>query len=256
MSRRDGKLFCNQIQAGCHLGNRMLNLQAGVHLKEVKLSTPVNEFHGPGVSVSSRPRDASGSLANLFADISRESRRRRFLEDLLETPLHRTFPFEQVHDIPEAITENLNLDMPWSFHKPLGIQSPVAEIALPFAPRLRHRIVELGEVANNAHTLAASSCRWLHEKGRADRAGTVKKRGGIILLDSRWRDWKSAARDKISRPDLVSHQLDHVSGRTDKNKSSGLNRAGEDRIFGEKTIAGVNRTGCHRQGSGDDLIAV
>src|SRR5713226_2954043 len=245
MSRRNGKLLCDQIQSGCHLGNRMLTLQTRVHLKEVKLSTPVNEFHRPGVPVAGCARDARGCLANLFANIRRKCRRRGFLNDLLETPLHRTFPFEQVHDIPEGITENLNLDMSWPFHKPLGIQSPVAEIALPFAPRLRHRIVKLGEVANNAHTLAASSGRWLDEKGGADSAGTVKKRVGIIFLDSRWRDWKSAARDKVARPDLIPHQLDHVSGRTDKNKPGGLDRAGEDRIFGEKTIAGVNRTGCH-----------
>ena len=161
-----------------------------------------------------------------------------------------------MHNITEGIAENLNLDMSWPFHKPLGIQSPVAEIALPFAPRLRHRIVKTGEVANDSHTLTATSCRWLDEKGRADSAGTVKKRVGIIFLDSRWRDWKSVARDKITRPDLIPHQLDHVSGRTDKNKSSGLDRAGEDRIFGEKTIAGVNRTGGDGQGRGDDLIAI
>jgi hypothetical protein len=245
MSRRNGNLFCNQIQSGYHLGNRMLNLQAGVHLKEVKLSTSVNEFHRAGVAVSSRACDASGSLANLFPGVSREGRRRRFLDDLLETPLHRTFPFEQVYDISEGITENLNLDMSWPFHKPLGIQSPVAEIALPFAPRLRHRIVKLGKVANNAHALAASSGRWLDDKRRTDRPGTVKKCVGIVFLDSRWCDWESTARDKVAGPDLVPHELDHVSGRTDKNKPGGLDRAREDRIFGEETIAGVNRTGCH-----------
>ena len=68
-SRRNAKLLCDQIQSGCHLGNRMLNLQTRVHLKEVKLSTPVYEFHRPSVPVSSRARDASGSLANFFADV-------------------------------------------------------------------------------------------------------------------------------------------------------------------------------------------
>src|SRR4030088_3185809 len=102
--------------------------------------------------------------------------------------------------------------MPWSFHKPLGIQSPVAEIALPFTPRLSHRIVKLGEIADNAHTLAAASCRGLDEKGGAYSAGTVKKRVRIIFLDSRWRDWKSVARDKVARPYLIPHQLDHVGG--------------------------------------------
>src|ERR1700682_4610290 len=133
----------------------------------------------------------------------------------------------QVHHIAEGIAENLNLDMSRPFHEPLGIQSAVAQIALPFAPRLRHRIVELGDIANNAHTLAAASCRWLDEKRRTDRARAVKKGAGIILLDSRWRHRKSAARDEIARPDLVSHQLDRAGGRADKDKSGSLDRAGE-----------------------------
>jgi hypothetical protein len=217
---------------------------------------PVDEFHRPGVPVSSRARDASGSLANLFADISREDRRRRFLKDLLETPLHRTFPFEQVYDISEGISENLNLDMSWPFHKSLGIQSPVTEIALPFAPRLSHRIVKLGEVANNAHTLAASAGRGLDDKRRTDRAGTVKKRGRIVFLNSRWRDWEPAARDKVARPNLVAHQLNHIRGRTDKDQTGRLNGARKNRILGEETIAGVDCTGDDRQSRSDDLIAI
>ncbi len=165
----------------------MLDLQPRVHLEEIELASPVDEFHGSGIFVPGCPGDACGGLTDGLAKVGRERRRRRFLDDLLETSLHRTFPFKQVHYITEGIAENLDLDMSWPFHKPLGIQSSVAEISLPFAPCLRHRIVKLGEVANNPHTLAASSCRWLDEKGRADRAGTVKKRSGVILLDSGWR---------------------------------------------------------------------
>ena len=68
---------------------------------------------------------------------------------------------------------------------------------------------------------------------------------GIVFLDGRWRDRKSTARDKVARPDLVPHQLDYVSGGTDKDQTSRLDGAREGRIFGEETIAGVNRTGFH-----------
>src|SRR5229473_3264234 len=142
------------------------------------------------------------------------------------------------------------------FHKPLGIQSPVAEITLPFAPRLNHRIVKLGEVANNAHTLAAAAGRWLDDKRHTDRAGTVKKRGRVVFLYGRWRDWKPVVCDKVTRPDLIAHELDHVSGRTDKNKTGRLNDARKGRILGEETITRVNRTGGDRQGRSDDLIAI
>src|SRR5205823_9719183 len=110
MSGRNGELLCDQVQSGRHLRDGMFNLQPRVHLEEIELASPVDEFYGSGIFVPGCPRDACGGLTDGVAEVGRERRRRRFFDDLLESPLHRTFPLKQVHYVTEGIAENLNLD--------------------------------------------------------------------------------------------------------------------------------------------------
>src|ERR1700736_5788525 len=217
MTGRDGELLCDQIQSSRHLRHRMLNLQPRIHLEEIELAAPVDEFNGSGILVSGCPRDPCGGLADGLAEVCRERRRRRFLDDLLETPLHRTFAFKQVNDVAEGVAEHLNLDVSWPLDKPLDIEPPVAEIALSFAARLRHGIVELGQISNDAHALASAAGRRLDEQRRSDRPRALQERGGIVLLDRRRRNREPVSRDKIACPDLVTHQFDGLRRRPAEN---------------------------------------
>ena len=67
LARRDSDLLLDEVDTGDHLGDGMLDLQAGVHLHEEKLVGPVrgdDEFDGAGTGVV----DAAGGIAGGRAD--------------------------------------------------------------------------------------------------------------------------------------------------------------------------------------------
>src|SRR3984957_1260602 len=149
----------------------MLDLQTRVHLKEVKLSPSKNEFNRARVAISGGASDAHRGFAYPLAHLRRESWRRRFLDDLLEPPLHRTFSFKQMHHIAESVAQDLDLDMPWLFHVTFNIESTIAEVSLSFAARLSDRVLQQIEIANNPHPLAPAASGGLDQERRPDRPG-------------------------------------------------------------------------------------
>ncbi len=67
LPRRDADLQLDQVDAGDHLGDRVLDLQAGVHLHEEELVGPVggdDELDGARAGVV----DAAGGVAGGRAD--------------------------------------------------------------------------------------------------------------------------------------------------------------------------------------------
>ena len=67
----DADLLAHQVDAGHRLGDRMLDLQAGVHLDEVELAVLEQELHGAGAAVLELAHRRGGELA----DAARAARR-------------------------------------------------------------------------------------------------------------------------------------------------------------------------------------
>ena len=68
-------LLGDQVDARHHLGDRVLDLEAGVHLEEEELAVLVEELDGAGVVVAGGDGDLDGGLAHLLADLGGERRR-------------------------------------------------------------------------------------------------------------------------------------------------------------------------------------
>ena len=65
LAARDADLPAHQIDAGDHLGDRMLDLQPRVHLEEVEPAVVVEqELDRAGVGVADRLRDGRGRAAS------------------------------------------------------------------------------------------------------------------------------------------------------------------------------------------------
>jgi len=76
----DADLLADQVDAGDQLRHRVLDLDAGVDLNEVKLVFLVDqELAGTGILVLGGPDHAQSSLADLRAHLGRQVRRRRLL---------------------------------------------------------------------------------------------------------------------------------------------------------------------------------
>ena len=97
----DLDLRAHQIDARHRLGDRMLDLQAGVHLEEVErgaVAAPLDqELHGPRVGIACRCGERHGGRAH--ARTKRRGHRggRRFFQYFLVAPLNGALPLEEVH---------------------------------------------------------------------------------------------------------------------------------------------------------------
>src|SRR5690606_33251868 len=111
LAGRHPDLLGHQVDAGDHLGHRVLDLQPGVHLEEVELAVLVEELDGAGVDVAARPGDADGGLAHRLADLVGEPGGRALLDQLLVAALGRAVALADPHDVAVGVGEHLHLDV-------------------------------------------------------------------------------------------------------------------------------------------------
>ena len=103
----------DEIDAGHQLGDRMLDLQAGVHFEEVEALVLLDdELDRAGRVVADGPgqRDRL-RRPSLRASLASQERRGRFFHDLLVAALDRAFALAQVDDVAVLVAQHLDLDM-------------------------------------------------------------------------------------------------------------------------------------------------
>ena len=80
----DLDLAPDDVDAGHHLRDRVLDLEAGVDLQEIEAAVRVQqEFHRPRIHVAGRPGRGHGRLAHPLPQLRRQGGRRRLLDDFL-----------------------------------------------------------------------------------------------------------------------------------------------------------------------------
>ena len=112
LARSNADHLLDEIDAGDQLGDRVLDLEAGVHLEEIEL--PVgsdDEFDGAGGVVADGLGERDGLLAHRLARCLVDRRRRRLLDDLLVAPLDRAFALAEIDDVAVLVAEHLDLDV-------------------------------------------------------------------------------------------------------------------------------------------------
>ena len=100
----------NDIHTADHLGDRVFDLDARVHLDEVELAVFVEEFERSGAAVV----DAPAGLGTAFADAHEVARRDAgggLLDDLLVPALHRAVARAEVDGVAVAVGEYLDFDV-------------------------------------------------------------------------------------------------------------------------------------------------
>ena len=108
----DAQLPLDQILAGDHLGHRMLDLEARVHLHEVEGAALVDdELDRARADIADGLGGRDGGCAHLGAPRRRHAGGRRLLDDLLVAALERAVALEEMQRIAVAVGEHLDLDM-------------------------------------------------------------------------------------------------------------------------------------------------
>ena len=110
----DPDLLLHQVEAGHHLGDRMLDLDPGVHLHEVEAT----RRRRAGTRWCRRRRSRCRRRARTAASPIRprssavERGARALLDQLLVAALHRAVALAQVHHLAVAVAHDLDLDVP------------------------------------------------------------------------------------------------------------------------------------------------
>ena len=135
----DADLHLHDVDAGHHLGHRVLDLHARVHLDEVELAVLVEELEGAGAAVADLLAGGGAALADLLDHAARDAGRRRFLDDLLVAALHRAVALAEPDRVLVRVGQHLDLDVARVLEELLHVDGRVAERRAGFGARHLHR---------------------------------------------------------------------------------------------------------------------
>ena len=133
LARGDADLPGDEVEAGDELGDRVLDLEAGVHLEEEELAVLVEELDGAGVVVAARLGDLDRGVAHRLADVVGEGGRRALLDELLVAPLRRAVALAEPERVAVLVGEHLHLDVAGPAEIPLEVDLGAPEVRLRLA---------------------------------------------------------------------------------------------------------------------------
>ena len=120
----------HQVHPGDLLGDRMLDLQAGVHLEERRLLAVhvVDELDGARGAVPHGPGECARRGLHPLPHLRRQPGRRGLLQHLLVPALQRAVPVAEAHDPSRPVAEDLHLQVPGARDEPLEEHTGAAEV--------------------------------------------------------------------------------------------------------------------------------
>ena len=243
---RDAQLLGHQIEAGHHLGHRVLHLEPSVHLEKVESPGLVEqELHRAGIAIADLACDAARCLAERRAGLGIERRRGSLLEQLLVPPLDRAVALAEEHHAL-VIRQDLGFDVARALQVALGVEAIIAERAARLAARQPPRGLELRIAAHHAHALAAAARGRLEHQRKAGLTGEGAGRRDARQRARRRRHHGHAGPlRRLARGELVAETLDRLGRGTDEHHSGLRAGAGERRVLGEEAVARMNRIRPH-----------
>ena len=245
LARGDPDLLLDDVDAGQELGDRMLDLEAGVHLEEIEVALVVEEeLEGPGVGVLDGARSVDDGAAQFAAHAIGERDGRRLLDQLLVAPLDRALALAEVHHRAVLIAEHLHFDVARVLDVLLDVDVTVAERRFRLALRGLERLAHLAGVADDPHAAAAAAGDRLDDHREAQLAGDLE--GLLFAVDrpvAAGQDRHAGLLHRAPRAGLVAEQPDDVRRRADELDVAGLADFGEVGALREEPVAGMDRVG-------------
>ena len=246
----------DEIEAGDHLGDRMLDLQPRVHLEEVEPAIGAHdEFHRAGRLVVHRLGERHRLLAHRLAGGVVEERRRRLLDHLLVAALDRALALPQVDDVAVRIAQHLDLDVARLLDEFLDEDAIVAEARLGLRLARGEALARLLVVVRHAQALAAAAGGGLDHHRIADVLRDLHRRVDVG-------DHVGVAGDRahlgkcreLLGGDLVAHRGDGFVLGADEDDARRLEVAREALVLGKEAVARMHGLRARGLARLDDLV--
>ncbi len=245
----------DQVQTGDRLGDRVLNLQAGIHFQEIELVPVgvVDVFHGTGGAVIHRLPKGDGRIQHFLAGVGRQVRGRGFFHHFLVPALQGAVPFAQGNHIACAIAEHLHFHMAGPGDEALQEHAAVVEETLALAAHGFKGIPEF------AFAVAAGEADAATAGGAFQHHRVAKSVGGLqsfleILQQTAARCQGHTGSFRQFPGPVLQAELAHlVGGGADKGNTIGLAGLGKVGVLGKKAIPRNNRLGAGVLGGRQNL---
>ena len=221
LASRDTQLFLDQVNAGNHFGDRMFNLNTGVHFNEVELTVFKQELKGACAAIADVDTRFRAAFADVATQFRGNARRRRFFDHFLVTTLHGAVAFRQIDSVALAVSQYLDLDVTRIFQVFFHIYHVVAECSFCFSFGHGDGLGQFSIAAHNAHTATAAAAGRLDDNriANAFSVSTVS----IHIVGQRavraWYGWNTGFFHRGDCRHFVAHQADGVGFRADEDEA-------------------------------------
>jgi len=242
LTSRDAELQRDDVEAGDHLGDRVLDLQARVHLEEVEVPDGIDqELDRARVDVPRAFGDAHGGRPELGAQIFRDTRPGGFLDQLLMAPLDRAVALAEPDNLSLTVGEDLHLDVARVPDLPLEVEGGRSERGGRLAGRPAPSRLEVLVAPDDAHPLASTAAGRLEQDRVADVVRGSAGGGGVTERLRAFRDRDIGVTREAACRGLLTQEALHFRGRTDEDEACVGDGLREVRVLGEEPVAGMDR---------------
>ena len=232
----------------------MLDLDARVHLDEVRLVLRVNEkLERADVAVAEAHRRVDGEARDLLAQALADRRGGRLLDHLLVPALDGALALAEADPPPRRVDRDLGLHVTHALEAPLDVEAVVPERRLRLRGRLWPEALQLARRGRLAHAPSAAAGLGLEHHRVPDRLGDTQRLGHVPHLTVRPRDDRQAdLLHREARRGLVVKAREHVGRRANEDEAMRLAHLGEIRALGDEPVARMDRLRAGEERGRDD----
>ena len=219
----------------------MLDLKAGVHFEEEKLSLLVDELDGSCVVVADSLCCLHCSLTHRFLNTIGQARSWRLFNEFLVATLRRAVTSGDPHHVALCVAHQLNLHVARPGEVTLNVDLVTTEEGFRFTLRTCHCVVDLICRFDHFHAATAATEGSLN----ADRppelvAERTNLIGALSELSCARNDRSATTLGRDTRRHFVTHLIDRFRRRSNPRHTHSGDRPSKVSILREEAVARVN----------------
>ena len=234
----------------------MFHLNTGVHFHEIEFFglLIVKELERSGAVVAHRFGGFDACFAECFAFGGRKHRTRRLFHQFLVAALNTAIALAEMHHVAVVVANHLHFNMAGGFdvffHEHVGI----AESTFGFGAGHHETLRQTDIVMRHAHPFTAAAGDRFDQNRIAHFMSQLQRffLGGQNTVAA-GRDRHTGGFHRVACNRFIAHLADDFRRRADKGDIATPADFGKVRVFGQKTVAGVNGVHIGHFGGADDV---